>query len=95
MKTINSFINEASGRMKAWDVHKNLSYPQKISSFNAPDSDYIWINNEERCMAFIDLDEIISNFEDMDMNNFINDVKNLRPGQAWSIDNENIYVRLT
>lgn len=93
MKSIVESINE--GAAGHWGVTDSLSRASEIASFNVRDAQFMWISTEANMIGLISQKELEGNFRDFDMEDDLKDVLRLRPGESWSIDGFNIYIRLS
>lgn len=93
MKSIVESIQVNEGR-NSWSVTDSLSRVREIAHFAAPDAQYLWIYEEGGMIGFLSLDEIVSSFEDGDLDPDARSIKRLNIGESYSADGMNIYVRL-
>ena len=92
MKNIVESINESAGGH--WGVTDSLSRAHEIASFNVRDAQFIWIGAGVNMIGLISQKELEGNFRDFEMEDELKDVLKLRPGESWTMDGDNIYVRL-
>lgn len=92
MKNIVESINEGVGGR--WGVTDSLSRAHEIASFNVRDAQFMWIGVSVNMIGLISQKELEGNFHDFEMEDKLKDILRLRPGESWTIDGDNIYVRL-